>query len=78
VICDHDLCEALVRADELQLRNGAPWTSPNPWIDAVGREICVLGQPGLVLAHPVVLQRQAVYRNAVATALPRLITLARL
>jgi hypothetical protein len=77
VICDRDLADALAAVGTLALGTGAPWTSPDPWITAVGSEVTFLGEPALVLAHPVVLQRQRAYRDAVTAAVPKLVALAR-
>lgn len=77
VICDRDLTDALAAAGTLALGTGAPWVSPDPWITAVGSEVTLLGEPALVLAHPVVLQRQRAYRDAVTAAVPKLVALAR-
>src|ERR1044071_6978200 len=55
VICDRDLADALAAAGTLALGTGAPWTSPDPWITAVGSAVTFLGDPPPLPAHPGVL-----------------------
>lgn len=78
VICDRTLTNALAKSGDLRMRNRSPWNSPKRWIDAVGKEIAILGHDGVVVAHPVVVQRIAAYRSVVSEAIPKLTLLARL
>ena len=78
VICDRDLAEVFCALGILLDRNGERWAPPRRWVDSVGNEMRFDGETALVLAHPVVLQREPVYRAAVEAVVPRLIELARI
>jgi hypothetical protein len=77
VLCDRTLTNTLAESGQLAMRDGTKWASPTRWLDAVGREITVLGHDGLVLAHPVVVQRIRAYRTVVSESVSLLGALAR-
>lgn len=79
-ICDKALACSLAELGLLRDRSGGPWREPERFVDSVGDEVTYMGVRAVILAHPVVLSRHAVYRQAFAARgiVSSLIQLARL
>ena len=78
VICDKDLAVVFCALGILLDRKGERWAPPHRWVNSVGNEMRFDGETALVLAHPMVVQYEPLYRAAVEAAVPRLVELARI
>jgi hypothetical protein len=63
VICDKDLACSLAKLRLLHYRSGGVWQNPRRFVEAVGDEVTYLGADAMILAHPVVLRRDPLYRQ---------------
>ena len=73
ILCDKDLSKAMAHIGKLFHMDGKRWSFRDPFVDSVGSKAIFIGSPALILAHPIVVQRNPNrYMKAVADAIPKI------